>query len=622
MPLPSLPLVVYLAGDREIHRPDICLGRAAPLAEQVPAALELDLAVPPDQGPVVAVRGQVQLLRLDRLHQQLLEQGERPPLEFLFVLTDQQDPHHARRDTRHLAPLLRRWCEKRGHVFASALVHDPPNRLDGGGVELIEQLDAHLGATSRVILVSAGGPAALQIAAHFASFRGVRHRDSLRVIQLEEIVGEPDPGVARARPQPVDTRVREVDLFHGVVGRRAIELQAISLLDQLDLPGAAQLVRAAGRAGVLSPQVQATADRLLDRLSRVTAPQTPMDAADAALDLAEVEWSRPAGSAAEALWYAALCAVDLLPAAWAAAHPERRVGRLERETVDRFNRHLGRGAALRSLVLNDGDAQRAAELLSAAPAEVRVEGRTLRFDQLLGADHRGDDPLAAIVWLALRSALRAQRNELAHELIGVSRQRAERTLTEISERFDAQCRALVDDGAVASQQRLREVREVLAGSVDHQALPNDDGRRIPVALRQAAAGCCDEAVVDRLLELVTQPSFAADTFAVLPGGADGVVRNVLIGRVDDQLAQVERSVAAREAILEVLDQGQAGSGRSLCLRIGGAEPASGLRRVLASVLPGLPPENGSLGLARELRGQLDASRAELRPLPRTEQRLG
>lgn len=43
----------------------------------------------------------------------------------------------------------------------------------------------------------------------------------------------------------------------------------------------------------------------------------------AALDLAEIEWSRPAGSRAEAIWYAMPAVVELMPAAWLQQHPDR-----------------------------------------------------------------------------------------------------------------------------------------------------------------------------------------------------------------------------------------------------------------------------------------------------------
>ena len=430
-------LVLYLAGTREFHRPERSLRCNGHLRQQVAAAESLPLAPPPGPVPASVAEGQVQLLRLDRVAQSLGTLELPAPVHFVFILTDQSDERFRRSDTSALAPVLDRWCRERGFGSTYEVLSAPPHQLDGAGTELIAKMDERLSQARRVILVAGGGPAALQIAAHFAVFEGVRHRDDVTVMQLEEVRGGPDEGQT-ATGFPTDTRVRPIRQFHRLVGERTIEQHAAELITQLDLPGAAQLLQAAQAAGLGPTGAQTHASVLLKRLSRQQASEEPTEQLESALSLAEVEWSRPGGSRAEALWYSSLAVVDLLPSAWTASRGRDVWVGNTNELCDAYNdgvKHPRRKDEWSGLQLASRSFQAAGPLLAAGPPVIHLPRRSLPLQELLGERHRGDLPDQTLLWAALRVTFRQLRNDNAHEMIGLSLAAAEERLRRESDRF-------------------------------------------------------------------------------------------------------------------------------------------------------------------------------------------
>lgn len=622
------PLVVFLAGDRELHRPGQTLGTSGTLDTQVAAAAELPIADPPDpdpqRRPVSVEAGTVQLLRLDRLVQALpcLGLGER--FQMLFVLTDQEPGGHSVRDTLQLRPILQRWCDQRGHDYQDVVVRGRPSSLDDGGAELIAQLDPVLGVVGEVVLVIGGGPPALQIAAHFASFQGVRHRDSLTVLQLQEVVDSvlpadvdgPDegsePGVRRSRQPASDTSVQVVDRFHGLVGRRTIDTQALLLLDQLDLPGAAQLLQASAGAGLHAARVGELASDLLASLARSRPAQDPLARLHTAVDLAEVEWSRPGGSPAEAIWYAMLAVVELLPGAWTHIHPDREEIRLDEDRVNQFNRAVDRGrfddeyTALRSTPRYLRE--RAAPLLTAAPGMLSLPGRSVDIAQILGDHHRGDDPAAALTWMALYIASKQLRNDHAHDLIIVEPDQAPTIMAGAAEDFAKALLVLAGDILPSDHQkparlasRLAAIRAQITQDPQSAAPRSRRQRNRPGVLIEQLVTAPDKVDDAKIRALLINERSSVDRFAPLAGP------DVEVGRIR-LLAAMERfeadHVTLPDRLLSLMDPPAAGHAAALDLHIDAERPSSRFRRTCQQVVGDLADDNRAVTLAAQLRAVL------------------
>ena len=605
------PLVIYLAGDRELYQPDGTVGVTGTLAEVVPHAAALPLADPPGPGAPDITSGTVSLLRLDRVSEHLADIGWGSGAEFLFVLTQQDDPRFSRRDTVHLRPLLDRWCRRRGHVYSDVVVHGPPNRLDIAAVDLLGQLDRHLANAERVVLVAGGGTAALQIAGHFASFEGVRHREALTIVQLEEVRAGDGMNI-------VDTRVRPVEQFHGVVGRRTLDQHALELLDALDLPGAAQLVRASRQAGLAGTAEWRLADELLALLARNTPASTAIDRLAVAVDLAEVEWSRPGGSHAEALWYAVLAAVELIPVAWCEQHGERALPDVDDEAVQRFNAAVADdhdpADGLPDLAMTPRYLrERALALLLAGPPRLSLPGRTVNVETTLGVACRQDDLSAAVLWLSLLAATKPLRNEHAHELVTLDHAASDTLARAASDRFHialatlaADLLATAPDQLAARLDRCQAIRAALqspdpAATLAHlkaeaSARRGARGRRRNVLQRLAAGDLLPE---DADLDaLVADPRFDPGWFAAAaaagPAVAEATARTV---------TQVEAQAEATGVLHRV-----AGVPHPINLSVTASAPASPFRELCGTIVEALPADNRPLGLAQALTTRLRTPR--------------
>lgn len=432
-------MVVYLAGAREFHWPEETLGCVGELDEQVRAAAELPLADPPGRMPASVVPGHVHLLRLDRVAQSLEAIRNPKPLGFVFILTDQRDPNFGTKDTSQLTDVLRRWCEARGFVCAQEVLTQAPNRLDGGGQELIAKLDRRFTTAERIVLVSSGGPSALQIAAHFAAFQGTRHREDVTILQLEEVrlTNAEDPVSSR---NPVDTKVIPIQKFQRVVGQRAIEHQAAEALDRLDLQGASQLIQAARSSGLCDQSTESLAEELLKGLARQEVLPNQLEQLRGALSLAEVEWSRMAGNRAEALWYAGLAIVDLLAPAWAVANDRGNELHIRptKRLVESFNdaaRHPSKRDDWANIRMDARPLANALPILSGGPETLEFPDRSIPLSTILGSRFTGQSTGQALIWLALLVTFKPLRNDHAHELIGLTLDDAHRRMQDLSEGF-------------------------------------------------------------------------------------------------------------------------------------------------------------------------------------------
>ena len=625
----ELPLVVFLAGDRELHCPGRTLGTTGTLDEQVAAAAGLPIADPPDpdpqRRPVTVEAGTVQCLRLDRLAQTLPSLGFNAPFRMLFVLTDQQPSDHSVRDTVQLRPILQRWCDQRGHDYEDVVVGGRPSLLDDGGAELIAQLDPVLGVAGDVVLVIGGGPPALQIAAHFASFQGVRHRDSLTVLQLQEVVDSvasavgdgphesPGPAVRRTRQPASDTSVQVVDRFHGLVGRRTIDTQALLMLDQFDLPGAAQLLQASASAGLHAASIGELASDLLASLARSSPAQDPVARLNTAVDLAEVEWSRPGGSPAEAIWYAMLAVVELLPGAWSHIHPERREIRLNEDQVKQFNRAVDRGrfddeyTALRSTPRYLRE--RVAPLLTAAPGVLSLPGRSVDIAQILGEHHRGDDPAASVTWMALYIASKQLRNDHAHDLIVVEPDQAPTIMAEAAEEdFARALRVLAGDILPTDDQkparlasRLAAIRAQITQDPQSGAPRSRRQRQRPGALIEKLVTTPEKVDDADVRPLLMDEGSSVDRFARLAGPDVEVGRTRLLAAMERFEAD---HVTLPDRLLSLIDPPAAGHAAALDLLIDAERPASRFRRTCQQVVGDLADDNRAVTLAAQLRAEL------------------
>lgn len=604
------PLVIYLAGDRELHAPEETLGVQGSLAVKAAAAATLPLAGPPGPPPAQPAAGHVQLLRLDRLDEALAAQGFPRPYELLFVLTDQQDPAHRDRDTRHLFDVLRRWCEARGHILSDVTVHQPANALDGAGAELIDKLDEVLGsAEGPIVLVAGGATPALQIAAHFASFQGVTHRDQVTMVQLEE--WHPDDGgqptgddPPRRRPTIADTHVRVVERFHGVIGRRTVVTQALTLLNELDLPGAAQLLRASAATGVVDHQVGEAAQRLLDRLARTHGGGDDLAMLSSAVDLAELEWSRPGGSPPLAVWYAGLAAVDLVPRARRSLLGLPDPLPVSDKQVDGFNDLVaprGRSDVFTQLKMSGRTLKEVAEpMLCAGPDVLRLPGRDVPLNELFRGRYRGDAPAVGLVWCGLVVALKGLRNDHAHQLLAATRTEVDGSLRDASNAF------------------LHAV-SVMNGEADnHLNRPIDPDRldRIAAQLQQPPKPSTRYAkhggallgrltrnprlkVTDRqLIELLANPQLQPTRFRELP--ATSPVRERLRSLIDELREHAKQPPSGLRALLSVDDDGLG----PLSLKVGVGRTTSSFRRLCTILVSTLPRSNQLLALADDLRVRL------------------
>lgn len=115
--------------------------------------------------------------------------------------------------------------------------------------------------------------------------------------------------------QLTDTQVRVVERLHGVVGHRTVLTQACTLLDQLDLPGAAPLLRASGGTDLVADRTATRDQQLLDRPTRTHDGGDELAMLSSTVDLASLAWSQPGGSPVLAVWSAALASIELLPPA-------------------------------------------------------------------------------------------------------------------------------------------------------------------------------------------------------------------------------------------------------------------------------------------------------------------
>ena len=589
--------VVYLAGAREVHAPDVTLdldARIDPvdLIEQVGDAP----LVTPDELHVGLSwqeqrhrwAGKIVLLRLERTMQFVAQRWPDRRQSFLFVLTEQDDAPHAAKDTAHFRPLLHRWAADRGVDFDTVTLQGPPNRLDVAA-RLLEDLDQYLRVAEEVVLFTSGGPAALQVVAHFASFQGVRHRDDLTVLQLEEVLEDGDQ-------RPIDTRVRPVANFHHVIGRRTVDQQAIELIDQLDLPAAAQLVHASRQAGLIDDPSAATSQGLLRLLARELPPADAAERLAVAVDLAELEWSRPGGSRAQALWYALVTVVELLPAALPPP-PGHPLPEIDDDTVRHFNKTVtdeakraGRASALApGLTMAPAYLRkRALGLLLRGPTHLPLgeRGRTLDLTALLGITCRDDDRPTALTWLALLVAVKPLRNEHAHDLVTIDRVTAETTIVELSKAFRHALGGFTPDlpPVRADADPYRDILQVLAQPPQPLKAAARRPNRRP-AIDRIARGELP-ITYEQVAQLLTPPSASAERFAVLPNDASG------------PRAQVRELIGEYQRLAERRETG------SLDLRIEVAAPASRFRDLCRSLVAELPATNRLVEIAGDLRRQL------------------
>ena len=591
-------LVVFVAGDREFHRPDETLGCTGTLDEQVKRAYDLeisDLPSPPSEGLAVATPGHVQLLRLDRVAQALEDWQVPAPVGFVFVLTDQADPLYRGRDTAQLAPVLARWCRARGFAFTHEVIQEPPHRLDGGGEELITKLDERLGQVEQVVLVVGGGPAALQTAAHFAAFQGVRHRDGVTVVQLEQIDPDTPQGPGRSC-LPADTRVRPIRRFHRLVGQRTIDQQAVQLLDDLDLPGAAQLIRATEAVTPDRGTVGKLADELLTGLARQQPAETAMEQLVAAVDLAEVEWSRPGGSRAEALWYASMSVVDLLARAWADHHGNGPWPTAFRDLADTYNDALPtarRDAPWPQLSVAPRVFPEVAPILAAGPAKLQLPRRGVNLARILGKHHTGTKPDHTRTWAALLVTYKAVRNDFAHELVGLSRKDADDRIAALSTTFMDAVRTLSGDPGerVPEQEhaRLEAVRDHLQTDVPSAASRRRSGRQR--LIDQLIEGSTEDVTDEQLYSLLRSP-LPPERFASLPPSTASEIRERLLGLLERLLGPTRTAAASDFDGLGPLD-----------LQVAVERPASRFRATLQDLLP-LPDANRLIATGSQLRDEL------------------
>ena len=615
-------MVIYLAGDREFHAPATTLGTSGPLSDKAAAAAELPIAAPPATAPDSSA-GTVMLLRLDRLVQTLDALGFGGTYDMVFVLTRQDDPAFAGRDTHHLRPVLNRWCQARGHLFSDVLVEAAPNRLDAGGAQLIDALDPILASTDgRVVLTVSGGTPALQIATHFASFDGVQHRDQLTIVQLEEMAtaqeappaarhtnhtpGE-EPAVQRRRPTITDTMVRVVERFHEAVGRRTIETHAAALVRQLDVAGAAQLLCATPELTFHDPQTLPLAQELRARLSRQHHLEDALAAAAGALDLAELSWSQPGRNPAEALWYAAMATIDLLPAAWATERGTDRAPMIDEDTANAYNAAIAAGAdptygalhlPLRSLQGPAG------ALLGAGPAALTTPGRTVPVQELWSEHWVGDHRNAALTWCSLLVALRPLRNQHAHELVSLTPDAADHLLRERSRTFDAARLQLQNDdhptpARPVPPDRAAAVREAIGQDTPPSSQTSSRRRRPPGRFDLIATGQVDAVTDDELLGFLRHSGVRPERFAELAQRHDAAEMRHRVLRLLDEHAAVDAPPRPHGQRTE-----QASGDSTLDLSVSWTAPASPLRQICRQVVPELPADNPLLHLAARLHASL------------------
>lgn len=476
-----------------------------------------------------ADREVIQCVMLDRLYLHLrgADGGER--LRFLFVLTDQPDPHVD--DTWPLweRGLLERWCRARGVLVAEPVrVRGQVNHYDAAfqavPAELAERL-RHMDGPVTLAL----GPGLPQVttAVLTGTFQGVRSAATFSAVQLLE-------RRSRDRAVPSDTEVVSVRL-PSLVGQRMLRVTVTEQVREWELENVGDLMgvssesfedRERSLAAALTAYLRRD-PRPLRRRFGVAPPPTATGSALHLVDLIEYLWergrTRDTGLEWALLLHLSLLVVEILPAAWVERYVQHHLPvhhteprswgeALEAAKREWSGRVVENPYDFRTLPLEvHSGTDRCRRLLYAAGVACFRHAQSDDVDLFHRKPTRSDlprDAAAQSLWATAYLAVRRRRNDLAHRFEEVDRDDLE---------------ALVDDGsATMREMHARMFAEWMTDRENGEVHALIDGRPLdPSGLGQSEL----RRFVERLVLPVAlpdgQPNLVARSRADLLGPDDG-----------------------------------------------------------------------------------------------------